>query len=668
LSPLEVTKQLDRAAAARPSCARCLLISTVALALTVGLGAGCQRSVDGYYGTVTPRHPPNEVWVNNSSEPEYIDPGKCADSAGSTIIVNIFAALTQPHPKTLEPMPDIARSWKISDQGRTYTFYLRPSRWSDGRAVTAHDFEYSWKRVLDPATASKYASFLYPLENGEAFGRRALWITGLDPAVTAARIMGSVAAISPVEQVKVMPERGWAFVWLKAPPASAVVARDRVIAALNGRPLGGAGGDKPLTFKVADQSVVGARALDDLTLEVRLENPVPYFLHLVMFYTAMPVPRHVLERLVSQGQNPDLWTRPEHIVSNGPYVLKEWKFRQYMILEKNPNYWDSANIRINKVRLASVNDENTTLNLYKTGEIDYIGNNSTLPTELIDYLKPFRDYHTNAYLAVYYYWINTKVPPLTDPRVRRALGLAIDRTAIVKFIMRGGQIPWANLVPEGLAGYQGPRSPLFDPDKARALLREAGYNEQHPFPKVHLIYNTAEGHRLIAQAVQEMWKKNLGVEIDIENQEWKVYLKKQTAMDFQISRGAWIGDYPDPFTFLELLSGISGNNHSNWQHPEYERLLAESNRTLDPAARLGLMRKAEEIMLAEMPMIPLYVYTRNDLSKPYLRGFWHNIQNHSIMKYWWIDERFYRGTPDVPTEDPPPPMLLPDPPPGEEKR
>lgn len=636
------------------------------MVLAVGQGAACRRSVEGYYGTVAPRHPPNEVWVNNSSEPEYIDPGKTSDSAGSTIIFATFAALTQPHPKTLEPMPDIARSWRIADGGRKYTFFLRPSKWSDGRPVTAHDYEYSWKRVLDPATASKYASFLYPLENGEAFGRRALWLAGLDAAVTSAQVQAAVTAHAPVEQVKVMPDRGWAFVWLKVPPAKAGPVRDKVIAALNGHPLPGApAGGKPLTVKVADQSVVGARALDDHTLEVRLENPVPYFLSLVMFYTAMPVPRHVLERLRSAGQNEDLWTRTENFVSNGPFILKEWKFRQYMVLEKNPHYWDSASLRIDRVRIATVNDENTTLNLYKAGEIDYIGNNSTLPTELIEHLKPFRDYHANPYLAVYYYWFNTKVPPLDDPRVRRALGLAIDREAITKFVTRGGQIPWANLVPDGLAGYQSPKVPLFDPEQARRLLKEAGYNEQRPFPKVRLIYNTAEGHRLIAQAVQEMWKKNLGIDIDIDNLEWKVYLKKQVAMDFQISRHAWIGDYPDPFTFLELLSGLSGNNHSNWQHPEYDRLLAESNRTLDPAARLALMRKAEQLMLAEAPVTPLYVYTRNQMVKPYLRGFWNNIQNHPIMKYWYIDERFYKSVPDVPLEDPLPPMLLPEPPPPE---
>lgn len=621
-------------------------------ALTIG--SGCQRSVPGYYGTVAPRHPANEVWVNNGTEPEWIDPGKCAESAGSTVVMNTFAGLTQPHPKTLAPMPEIARTWAIADQGRRYTFWLRPTQWSDGHALTADDFVFSWKRVLDPATGSKYNTFLYPLENAEAFGERALWFVGLPADISSAQLEALLTPIAPIAKTKVDPVHGWAFAFVKSEGAAADADRTKVMAALNGKTVAHA--TAPLTVKIADGSVVGVRALDDDRLEVRLENPVPYFLSLMMFYTAMPVPRHVIERLEKEGKNTDLWTRPEYFVSNGPYVLKEWKFRQHMVLEKNPYYWDAASVRTPSIRMLMVDDENTTLNLYKTGQIDYIGSNANLPVEFLDYLRSFKDFLSHPYLAVYWYWINTKTPPLDDARVRRALGLAIDRQALTQFITRGNQIPAATLVPDGLAGYQSPKTTLFDPAKARSLLKEAGFDEQHPLPKMTVIYNTSEGHRLIAQAVQQMWKKHLGVDVDIENLEWKVYLKKQEAVDFQISRGAWIGDYPDPFTFLELLSSQSGNNHSNWHSAEYDRLLAEGNRTLDQPARMALLRKAEELAMAQAPMLPIYVYTRNELVKPYLRGFWGNIQNHPIMKYWSIDERFYNGAPPVALEEPPPPM------------
>ena len=227
------------------------------LAAAIVLLCACERAPGRYFGTTKPRHGPDEAWTNLGSEPERIDPGKTSDSAGGTVIFNLFAGLTQPHPQTLQPMPDVARSWDISSDGLVYTFHLRPTQWSDGTPLTAHDFEYAWKRVLDRATASKYASFLFPLKNAEAFNAG------------------------------------------KAP-----------------------------------RDAVGVHALDDRTLEVTLENPLPYFLDLTAFYTLMPVPRHVIERLARAGKNTDLWTRAENIVSNGPYTMAQWKFRQYMVFRR----------------------------------------------------------------------------------------------------------------------------------------------------------------------------------------------------------------------------------------------------------------------------------------------------------------------------------------------
>lgn len=630
-----------------------LSLGFVVVAALLAAG-GCRRSAPGFYGTVTPRHPPDEIWTNNGTEPEWIDPGKCAENAGSVIDMNTFAGLTQPHPKTLQPMPEIARTWSIADGGKRYTFWLRPTQWSDGHALTAEDFVYSWKRVLDPATGSKYNTFLYPLENAEAFGERALWIGGLPADFETAKLEALLAPLAAIAKTKIDRAHGWAFAFVKAEGAAAAADKAKVIAALNGKIIAGA--TAPLTVKIADGTVVGVHALDDDRLEVKLEYPVPYFLSLLAFYTAMPVPRHVLERLEKEGKNTDLWTRPEYFVSNGPYVLKEWKFRQYMTLEKNPYYWDSANVRTPRIRLLMVEDENTVLNLYKTGEVDYIGSTANLPPEFLDYLRPMKDFVSHPFLAVYFYWFNTKVPPLDDARVRRALSLAVDRQGITEFVTRGHQIPSATLVPDGLAGYHSPPATLFDPVEARRLLKEAGFDDQHPLPKMTVIYNTMESHRTVAQAIQQMWKKHLGLDVEIANLEWKVYLARQQAMDFQISRGAWVGDYPDPYTFLELLTGQSNNNNSNWRNSEYDRLLAEGNSTLDQVARMKLLRQAEELAMAQMPMMPIYIYTRNELAKPYLRGFWGNIQTHSMMKYWWIDPRFYKDTPPVAQEDPPPPM------------
>ena len=228
----------------------------------------------------------------------------------------------------------------------------------------------------------------------------------------------------------------------------------------------------------------------------------------------------------------------------------------------------------------------------------------------MDELARYQDFHQHPYLAVYYYWFNTQAPPLDNPLVRRALSLAIDRESLVTHVARGGQIPSAALVPDGLAGYRGIDMPLFDPEQARRLLREAGYEQPTDVPPITLMYNTSEGHKQVAEAIQQMWKRELGITVVLENQEWKVFLANAEQMDFQICRMGWTGDYADPFTFLELLTTDCGNNHSNWSSPEYDSLLQAANREPDPATRLTRLREAEELALAAQPLIQLYVYTR----------------------------------------------------------
>jgi oligopeptide transport system substrate-binding protein len=538
----------------------------LASGLVMAVVGGCRPADTGYFGTTVPRHGPDELWINNGSEPEWLDPNKCSDGTGGEIIWNTFAGLVQAHPATLEPLPEIATRWDVSPDGRTYTFHLRPSEWSDGTPLTAHDFVFSFRRLVDPATASKYAT------NGHIF-------TG-------------GAAIS----------RG------EAAPES-----------------------------------LGVRAIDDLTLEVELENPLPYVLSFLSFYSFMPIPRHLLADLRRRGIDEDLWTRPEHVVSNGPYRMTEWRFRQRMVFEKNPRYWDAANVPLERVRLAMVESATTALNLYAAGEFDWPGSNTSLPAEFMDHLSRFRDFHRHPYLAVYFYWVNTQAPPLDDPLVRRALSLAIDREALVAFVTRGGQLPSAELVPDGLAGYRGLGLPIFDPAAARRLLAEAGYPSGRDLPPITLIYNTSEGHKQIAEAIQQMWKQHLGVTVELENQEWSVFLSNAERNNFQLCRMGWTGDYADPFTFLELLASDCGNNHSNWKNPDYDRLLREANREQDQAVRLEKLRAAEAVALAEQPLIPLFVYTRSQLVKPYVRGIEGNHQDRHPWKSISIDTDFRPG-------------------------
>jgi oligopeptide transport system substrate-binding protein len=635
----------------------CAAVRVGALAFSVSLGvAGCtDRGHPDYFGSVVPKHGPDEFWTNLGTEPASIDPGKSEDVAGGVLLQNLFAGLTQQHPKTLQPMPELATGWDIYDGGRRYVFHMRQSQWSDGVSVTAHDFEWSWKRLLDPKTAAKYSMFLYGVRHAELFGAQAVRVRMSDGSQPDRALVETTArAESAVERVVEAPELHSVFVVLKQ--TNAVAERAKLLRALNAKT---AAGGAQLVADVADSSIVGVRALDDLTLEVVLEDPLPYFLQLLTFHTLLPVPRHVLEKLKAQGLNEDLWTRPEHIVSNGPYLVGAWKFRQYVQLDKNPRYWDAAHVRMPRVRLAMVESYNTALNMYEAGELDSIGE-SSLPAEFIDHLRKFKDYRRGPYLGTYFFWVNTKAAPVDDPRVRRALLLAIDRERLVKFVTRGGQIPYADLVPPGLAGYPGLKNPIFDAEAARALLREAGYGAARPLPRITLIYNTSEGHKQIATAVQEMWKHNLGIEVEIQNQEWKVYLKSVETKNFQLARMGWIGDYPDPYTFLEILKASNANNHSSYSDPEYDGLLARANSTQDASKRLELLEQAERRAMRAAPVIPIYVYTRQDMQKPYVRGSWLNYLNRFLFKYYWIDRRFYGGVPAQPSDDPEPPLIAAD--------
>jgi oligopeptide transport system substrate-binding protein len=605
---------------------------------------GCTRGGSGYYGTTEPKHGPDEIWTVLGSEPEYIDPGKCSDAPGGSVILNMFAGLVQPHPATLEPMPDLAERWEASEDGKRYTFHLRPAFWSDGTPLTAADFVYSWRRVLDPATGSKYQSFLYPVRYAEMFANRALIVRGAG-ATSEAELRAAAERFGPVDSIRLAPELDAAFVLVGGDDEQRASMRAQMMQGLAGAQLGA----KRMTVAVTDASIVGVRAESEQTLIVELENPVPYFLNLLCFYTTMPVPRHVLEQLEKEGKNPDLWTRPEHIVTSGAYILSEWQFRQRMRLQKNERYWDAAHVRTPKIRVTISDSYNTVLNLYEAGEVDSIGSSANLPAEFVDTLSGYKDFVHAPQNGTFMFWINTKVPPLDDVRVRRALSLGIDREALVKHVTRAKQLPSADLVPDGLGGYQGLHSPLFDPPRARELLAEAGYGPERPLPTVTLTYNTTEGNKQIAEAVQAMWQKHVGVKVEIENQEWKVYLKNLRSHDFQIGRLAWIGDYPDPYTYLDLLLKGSGNNHSQWSDPRYEDVMRRANQQTDKAARLALLREAEQVAMDAVPVIPVYTYTRSELIKPYVRG---HVINY---EYWWIDRRWYDGVPGSQLDDGLPP-------------
>ncbi len=502
------------------------------------------------------------VFHRSLGEPEFLDPGLCSESEGGTVIHDTFEGLFIYGATQERVEPGVAESVEVSPDGKTYTFKLRAGmKWSDGTPLGAKDFEWSWKRVLDPKTGSRYTDIMAPIEGAMAYAR-----------------------------------------------------------------------SDEKADRAALREQVGVKAKDDLTLEVKLVGPTPYFKALTAFYTYAPVPRHVVEKLGDQ------WTRPENVVSNGPWKLSEWKSKQHIIATKNENYVGKDTLPFDKVVYHIAENNEPLHNMYLAGEVDFL--DSRVPeSDLPRYIKEKNpDLRKNPYLGSYYYMFNTKKAPFDDVRVRRALNHAIDKAQIGEFVIKGGQVAATQIVPPDLKafGYQPPSGPDFDPDAARKLLAEAGFPDGKGFPRFQITYNTLEGHKLIAEFVQQQWKKNLGIDCDLANMEWKVLLKKQQEHDFEVTRSSWIGDFLDPLTFLDLWEGKNPNNRTQWDNPKFNALIGQSRLDGDAARRLGLLREAEQLFLDEMPALPLYFYVKYDMVKPWLDGYSEHLQGVHLAKYFKI--------------------------------
>jgi ABC-type oligopeptide transport system substrate-binding subunit len=388
--------------------------------------------------------------------------------------------------------------------------------------------------------------------------------------------------------------------------------------------------------QLLDERQVGVSAPDDSTLVVKLADPTAYFLFLTQYYTLLPVPRPVVEKY---GQR---WTRPEHIVSNGPFLLERWRQGDRFVFVKNPLYWDAANVRLDRVIALSVDDLNTCANLYKAGVVDW-NPSGYVPSQFIPYLRGFADLRTGLYQGVYFYSINVTRKPFDNVWVRRALAHAVDRDAIARDLLKGSREPWGNLAPTGYPHYLRPPGQTHDPEKARACLAKAGYPGGRGFPKISILFNTSEDHRRIAEAVQAMWKRTLGIEVELSNQEWGSYLQSTVSLDYDVARRSWIGDYLDPNTFLGLMRGDDGNNRTGWKHPRYDQLLRAAARELDPLARLRIMAEAESLVLDHAPVIPMYHYATTELVKPYVRGLYPTALDTHTLKHVWIDRDWARS-------------------------
>ena len=385
----------------------------------------------------------------------------------------------------------------------------------------------------------------------------------------------------------------------------------------------------PLAQLSVDPGLLGLTVVDDHTLDVRLSGVAPFFLQLTS---------HTTTRIANQTAwetHGARWPRPENIVTSGPFRLVEHVVRDRFELVKNETWWGADDLYFDAVTAYSIDNLHTSANLYRAGYTDLVVAND-IPAEFLPILREKDDFHVSPALSVYVYRINTTKPPFDDPRVRRALAMSINKDDVVT-VLKAGQIPAQSLVPPGLPGYPAVEGPAYDPDGARRLLAEAGYPGGQGFPKARILYNTLESHKLVAAIVQDNWARELGIEVELTNSEWKTYLKTVNNLDYDIARGGWIGDYLDPLTFLDLWIEGGGNNNTGWSSPEYEALLAEAGVEPDPARRLELLAQSEQILNDEMPFIPIYWYVWTELTQPDVKGSVPNLLDQHPIRYMSIE-------------------------------
>lgn len=383
------------------------------------------------------------------------------------------------------------------------------------------------------------------------------------------------------------------------------------------------------------RDAVGIAAPDDSTFVVTLESPTAYFLFLSGFYPFLPTPRATIKRWGDQ------WTRPEHVISNGPFLLEKWRPQDRFEFAANPRYWDRDHVRLKRVVAYSVEDLNTATNLYKAGVIDWLPSGQ-IPSPFVPHMRAFADYRHAPYQGTYYYSINVTRPPFDNVWVRRALSYAVNREAIADELLKGSREPWGDFTPSGYPGYRHPPGVTFDPGKARGALALAGYPDGKGFPKISILFNTSEDHRRIAEAIQAMWKRVLRIDVELSNQEWGSFLQATTALQYDVARRSWIGDYLDPNTFLATMVTGDGNNRTGWSNARYDSLVAAASHEADPARRFAMLREAEAIVLDQAPVIPIYQYSTNEMVKPYVRGLYPNALDTHPLKDVWIDHDWAR--------------------------
>lgn len=484
---------------------------------------------------------PNVLRLNLGYEPDTLDWAKATDSYSFDVIANIMVGLTK-YSNDLKSVPSLAKKWDISNDGKTYTFYLNEdAKWTDGKPVIASDFVYGWKRILNPKTAGPYAYLLYPIKNAYLFN----------------------------------------------------------------------------SGKIEDPSRLGVKALKDDVLQVELEEPLAFFLNLTSWCVYCPQRKDIIEKYGSD------WTEPNNIVSCGPFKLEKWQHEYKLSLIKNP-YYTNPKPDLEQIKYYIVPEQSSGFSLYLNDELDFIDSRS-IPISEIEAVRKKQNALIYPLLRGTYVGFNVNKPPFNNKYVRAAFSHAIDRNVFPKVLNRG-EIPTISWIPPGLKDFYSPNIGCnYNPELARELLSKAGYANGIGFPAVDMLFPTREDAKLIAESIQSLWKKALNVQVNLINQEWKVYLTTLQQNPPHLFRLSWGADYPDPDTFMTLFTSTSGNNHGRWQNRSYDDLVKKAATILDLANRKLLYKKAQKILLEEdIAIAPLFFNTQVILNKPWVQNLEYN--------------------------------------------
>ncbi|WP_232696900.1 peptide ABC transporter substrate-binding protein [Brevibacillus daliensis] len=480
--------------------------------------------------------------VNNGVEPTSLDPPIGFDQVSYDILNNIMEGMTRLS-NDQQPEAAMAEKWEISDDKLTYKFTLRDAKWTNGDPVKASDFEYAWKRLIDPATASPAGQLAVAIEGAEDF--------------------------------------------------------------LNGK---------------GSKDKVAIKALDEKTLEVKLRAPAPYFLLMISNPAYFPVHQATVEKDANWAKEATTF------VGNGPFKISEWKHDNQLTVVKNEDYWDAANIKLAGATFKMVDDANTMYQLYQTGELDLIG---MPPADMLDQLFAENKLKVSDGAGTYFYRFNVTKEPFNNKKIRQAFGLAIDRQKIVDFVNKRKEKPATGYVNPGFKDPSGKdfreasgELVKFDAAKAKELLaegmKEAGYTT---LPEVTLSYSTSTSHQKIAQALQEMLKENLGVEVKLEVMDSKVFGAKQKGLELQLSRSSFLPDFGDPINYLDGFLSNNTFNRTGWKNADYDKLIQDIYKETDETKRYDLMYQAEKLLMDEAPFTPLYFYNNIFMTQDNIEGY-----------------------------------------------